>query len=85
MENTHNLRIKAIFTNTKVFIAIRQPTNLNKLLTMSPAWLVTLSSLTKMKISFMNMLNKSGPSIEPRGTPDVMSVHLLKQLFTFVL
>ena len=31
------------------------------------------------------MLNNRGPNIEPWGTPELISDHLLKELLTFVL
>ena len=38
------------------------------------------------QISFLiQILNKNGPSTDPRGTPKSISVHLLKPVFSFVL
>ena len=39
----------------------------------------------KKKISFMNILNNSGPSIEPWGIPQQMLDHLLYEEPTLVL
>ena len=40
---------------------------------------------TKKKISLMNILNNSGPNIEPRGIPPQISDHLLYEGPTLVL
>ena len=36
-----------------------------------------LLSFMKKKISFMSILNNKGPSIDPCGTPDIISTQLL--------
>ena len=40
---------------------------------------------TKKKISLMNILNNSGPKIDPWGIPQQVSFHLLYEEPTFVL
>ena len=40
---------------------------------------------TKKKISLLNILNNSGPNIEPWGIPQQISDHLLYEVPTLVL